>query len=104
MARLAFVMQLHKDCEAEYKRRHDVIWPELQQLLKANGISNYSIFLHPKTLQLFAFMQVPNAALLDTLSASLIMQKWWLHMRDIMETNDDASPVSQLLEEYFYLP
>jgi L-rhamnose mutarotase len=104
MVRLAFVMQLHKDCEAEYKKRHDVIWPELQQLLKANGISNYSIFLHPKTLQLFACMQMADAAGLNTLSASPVMQKWWLHMRDIMDTNDDSSPASQALEEYFYLP
>ncbi|HYJ37439.1 MAG TPA: L-rhamnose mutarotase, partial [Chitinophagaceae bacterium] len=32
--RIAFKMQLLKGYEAEYKKRHDDIWPDLQQLLK----------------------------------------------------------------------
>jgi len=32
------------------------------------------------------------------------MQKWWTYMKDIMETNDDHSPVSTSLKEVFYLP
>ena len=43
--RIAFKMQLFKGYEEEYKKRHDEIWPELQQLLKETGISDYSIFL-----------------------------------------------------------
>ncbi len=43
--RVGFKMQLHKGKEAEYKKRHDEIWPELAGLLKSSGISEYSIFL-----------------------------------------------------------
>ena len=35
MKRIAFKMQLNKGAEAEYKKRHDELWPELQQLLKS---------------------------------------------------------------------
>lgn len=44
MQRLAFKMKLHKGFEEEYKRRHDAIWPEMQQLLKETGVHAYSIF------------------------------------------------------------
>lgn len=30
--------------QAEYKRRHDAIWPEMKALLKSAGIRNYSIW------------------------------------------------------------
>jgi len=44
MNRVAFKMQLHKGFEEEYKKRHDALWPELEQLLKQTGISEYAIF------------------------------------------------------------
>ncbi len=53
MQRIAFKMQLRKGYEAEYKKRHDEIWPELKSLLKATGISEYSIFLDEQTNSLF---------------------------------------------------
>jgi hypothetical protein len=42
---IAFKMQLCPGFEAEYRKRHDAIWPELVRLLKEAGISDYSIFL-----------------------------------------------------------
>ncbi|WP_315817820.1 L-rhamnose mutarotase [Paraflavitalea speifideaquila] len=44
MTRVAFKMTLYKGFEEEYLKRHEVIWPELQELLKQTGISGYSIF------------------------------------------------------------
>ena len=40
MQRIAFKMQLNKGAEAEYKKRHDELWPELTELLKSTGISD----------------------------------------------------------------
>ena len=31
-------MQLNKGAEAEYKKRHDELWPELKALLKSMGL------------------------------------------------------------------
>lgn len=55
MDRVAFKMKLLPGCEAEYKKRHDEIWPELCDLLKQTGISEYSIFLDEETGTLFGF-------------------------------------------------
>jgi len=97
-------MQLFKGSEAEYKKRHDELWPELKQLLKENGISEYSIFLDTATNNLFGVMKSENPAILSDLPNNPVMQKWWKYMADIMETNADNSPVQISLEEVFYLP
>lgn len=101
--RVAFKMQLHKGKEAEYKKRHGEIWPELSSLLKSTGISEYSIFLDEKTNSLFGVLNIDNPLSLDDLPKHPVMQKWWKHMADIMETNADSSPVSIPLKEVFYL-
>ena len=103
MARIAFKMKLHKGFEVEYQKRHDELWPELQQLLKSAGISEYSIFLDAETNILFGVLKAENPATLDNLPANPVMKKWWAYMKDIMETNEDNSPVNIPLKEVFYL-
>jgi L-rhamnose mutarotase len=103
MDRVAFKMKLFTGCEAEYKRRHDEIWPELSALLKQTGISEYSIFLDEETGNLFGFLKAEDSQLLKSLPTQAIMQKWWAYMGDIMESNPDNSPVSVPLKEVFYL-
>lgn len=102
--RISFRMQLHKGFEAEYKKRHNALWPELNQLLKSTGISEYSIFLDETTNNLFGVMTANNLKALDELPSHPVMKKWWAFMKDIMETNSDNSPVSIPLKEVFYLP
>lgn len=104
MARRAFKMRLHRGFEEEYKKRHDALWPELKDLLKKSGVREYAIFLDQTTHTLFGVMQVDDAALLEALPGHPVMKKWWAHMRDIMETNPDDSPVTVPLQEVFYLP
>jgi len=103
MPRLAFKMKLHAGMEHEYKKRHDEIWPELSVLLKETGISDYSIFLDPETLDLFGVLEVTDPLALEQLPEHPVMRKWWNYMCDIMETNPDHSPVSVPLKEVFYL-
>ena len=104
MHRIAFKMQLFKGFEAEYRKRHNDLWPELQALLKRAGISEYSIFLDETTNSLFGFMKADDPKALDDLPTQPVMQRWWTYMKDIMETNADHSPVSIPLKEVFYLP
>lgn len=103
MPRLAFKMQLHTGQEAEYRRRHDELWPELRDLLKTTGISDYSIFLDEETHALLGVLTVENSALLDELPAQPVMRRWWAYMADLMVTNPDQSPVQSTLTEVFHL-
>ena len=104
MIRRAFKMQLHRGFEEEYRRRHDNLWPDLKDLLKKHGVSEYSIFLDKDTNTLFGVMQVEDPAQLENMPEHPVMKKWWAYMRDIMDTNPDNSPVSIPLKEVFYLP
>ena len=73
-------------------------------LLKSSGISDYSIFLDETTGSLFGVMKVNNKETLNDLPAHPVMRKWWAYMKDIMESNDDNSPVAVPLTQVFYLP
>ena len=101
--RIAFRMNLNPGQAAEYKRRHDDIWPELVTLLRQSGVSDYSIWLDPETHHLFATLVRDNGHTMDRLPQTEIMQRWWAMMGDIMETNPDTSPVQIELVEVFSL-
>lgn len=104
MTRVAFKMKLFEGCEEEYQKRHDALWPELEQLLKSTGIHEYSIFLDDTSHNLFGVLKAEDPKTLDDLPAHPVMQRWWKYMGDIMESNPDNSPVSIPLKEVFYLP
>ncbi|HVF96402.1 MAG TPA: L-rhamnose mutarotase [Flavisolibacter sp.] len=104
MHRVAFKMKLFPGFKEEYQRRHDELWPDLEQLLKQTGISEYSIFLDEETNSLFGVLKAQDRLALDNLPQHEVMQRWWKYMGDIMESNPDNSPVSIPLQEVFYLP
>ena len=58
--RKAFIMSVNPGAEEEYEKRHNPVWPELEKVLKDHGVSNYSIFLHPETHQLFGYAEIEN--------------------------------------------
>jgi L-rhamnose mutarotase len=96
-------MKLKPGFEAEYKRRHDEIWPELKKLLAAAGIFDYSIYLDERTGTLFAIHKLSNNNTADQLPNHPLQKKWWDYMSDIMETNDDKSPQQVHLREVFHV-
>ena len=96
-------MQLHPGQVEEYTRRHNPIWPELQQVLEAHGVRNYAIFLHPETLQLFACAEIESEARWQAIAETPICRKWWSHMRELMVTEPDDRPTSIALQEVFHL-
>ncbi len=103
LIRKGFVMQLNPGCKAEYQKRHDEIWPELVDVLKTHGGSNYSIFFHENTHQLFGYVEIENEQQWNKVAETEACQKWWAFMQDIMATNPDNSPQSIDLESVFYM-
>lgn len=104
MIRKAFLMKLKPGCQAEYERRHNPIWPELQIVLKEHGAHNYSIFLDRQTDNLFAYVEIQSEELWAQIAATEQCRRWWSHMKELMLTNADDSPVAVTLDEVFYLP
>jgi L-rhamnose mutarotase len=103
MQRHAFKMKLKPGVAAEYKKRHDEIWPELSREIRAAGISDYSIFLDEETLTLFAVQKLGDKNSAAGLPKNSIVRKWWNFMSPLMEVNPDNSPVVKPLNEVFHL-
>ena len=103
MIRKAFRMAVYPDQYAAYEQRHNPIRPELEEVLKAHGVHNYSIFLDPSDGSLFGYVEVEDEARWEAIASTETCRRWWKHMEALMPTHPDASPISEELREVFHL-
>ena len=103
MIRKAFKMSVHEDQQAEYTRRHNPIWRELEETLLAHGVRTYSIYLDPQTSELFAYAEIDSEERWAKVASTDVCRRWWRHMRELMPSNPDDSPVSTELREVFHI-
>jgi L-rhamnose 1-epimerase len=103
MIRKAFLMPVNPDAHAEYESRHRPIRDDLARVLKRHGVANYSIFLDEESSQLFGYAEIESEELWNAIAETDECKRWWAHMRDIMPTNDDNSPLSRELRDVFHL-
>lgn len=96
-------MQVDPAQHAEYAKRHNRIWPELEDTLKAHGVKSYSIFLDSRSSQLFAYAEIVDVAQWQSIAQTDVCRRWWRFMSDIMPANPDGSPVSHELKEVFHI-
>lgn len=86
----AFILTIRPGQIAEYRRRHDEIWPEMTAALKASGILHYEIYLHEPTSRVFGHMlrthQPDPSAPVDP-----IIGRWRHAMADILEMDGDQA-------------
>jgi L-rhamnose mutarotase len=102
--RKVFVMSVNPGSEAEYARRHQPIRPELEAVLNAHGVHNYSIFLLKKTGQLFAYAEIDSEGEWAKIAATPECQEWWHHMAELMPHHkEDHSPIAEDTVEVFHL-
>lgn len=98
-----FKMKLYPGMKEEYEKRHNNLWPEMQDMIHEYGGSNYTIFLDEETNTLFGYIELEDEARWAESADTEICRKWWDYMADIMETNPDNSPVSIDLTNVFHL-
>jgi len=103
MIRKAFRMSVHEDRHEDYARRHNPIWAELEETLLAHGVRSYSIYIDPKTSDLFAYAEVEDEERWRAIAATDVCRRWWRHMRELMPSRPDDSPVSRDLREVFHI-
>lgn len=96
-------MSVHSGAEEEYERRHRPIWTELEQVLLEHGVLTYTIFLDEATGSLFGYVEIESEERWNAIAQTPICRRWWSHMRDLMPSNPDDSPVSTELREVFHI-
>jgi L-rhamnose mutarotase len=100
---MAFRMQIRPGTEAEYLRRHQEIWPEMEEALRDAGFRNYSIYRD--SLVLFACFEADDP--LETwrrVRANPVDARWSAMMSDILLTEPDPDTGLPIpLPEMFHL-
>jgi len=103
MNRKAFKMKVYKQYHEEYKKRHDELWSEMLKMLRDKGLISYSIFLDEETSVLFGYVEYKDEMQWNSIPDEEINRKWWDYMADIMDTNDDNSPITKDLLEVLHI-
>jgi len=103
MERVGFTMRLLPGREAEYRRRHAEVWPEMLDALKAAGAHDYSIFIRGDDL--FAYLEVEDfARFREEMAAGEVNDRWQAEMARLIDPlTDPATGFHQRLDEIFHL-
>jgi len=103
MERVGFTMRLLPGAEAEYRRRHAAVWPEMLAALKAAGARDYSIFIRDDDL--FAYLEVEDfGAFRAAMAANPINDRWQADMASLIDPlTDPATGFHRRLDEVFHL-
>ncbi len=104
MERKAWMGRIRPGMQAEYKRRHDQLWPEMRAMLKEAGIRNYTIWSDGNLL--FGYYECEKGVEhADRVQAqSPVCARWNAYMEDVLELVMDPRTGSQpALECMFFL-
>lgn len=90
MSKHCFVLEVRPGYEDEYKRRHDEIWPELAEDIRAAGFRNYSIWRHG--LLLIGYFEIDDLSkAISKLTNSDANKRWGEYMGPIMKIEIDPA-------------
>ena len=103
MERVGFTMRLLPGAEAEYRRRHAAVWPEMLAALRAAGARDYSIFIRDDDL--FAYLEVEDfGAFRAAMAANPVNDRWQADMASLIDPlTDPATGFHRRLDEVFHL-
>jgi L-rhamnose mutarotase len=105
MKRICFVLQIRPDRLEEYKRQHQLVWPEMSAALRETGWNNYSLFLREDGL-LVGYLETDDfeRALAD-MAAREINDRWQREMADFFVSSSELLPdrMMEPLQEVFHL-
>ena len=103
MERVCFTFSIFEGQEAEYKKRHDEIWPELVDVIKAAGMQNYSLFR--RGTEIIAYVEcVPDAATcFAEVGKSEHNTRWSQWFTDVIVSLADENGELRRAEEVWHL-
>ena len=103
MQRLCFTFELHEGAEAEYKKRHDEIWPELVAAIKDAGFSNYSLFLRGTQVVAYAEIEPDLDTAMARLGESEHNARWSAWFEELIVNLTDARGNLMTFTEVWHL-
>ena len=79
----------------EYEERHDRLWPEMAELLREAGISNYTIWISGQELFGYSECEKGLAFALEAQAGSPVVERWNEHMKDVLDMQMDSETGAQ---------
>ena len=106
MQRIAFLLRLKQGMGPEYDKAHAAVWPEMLDLLKRSGISEYSIFRRDELLFLCMHIEGDFDTMWDKIDQDPVNQRWQRAMGAYFVPVPEVRPGERfaMMQEVFYLP
>ena len=105
MTRVCFLLKVRTEKLDEYRRRHDEVWPEMLDALRATGWHNYSLFLRPDGL-LVGYLETPDFEQARArMQSHPVNARWQAEMAPFFESLEQGAADTSMtpLEEVFHL-
>ena len=103
MERLCFTFDIRPGTEAEYKKRHDEIWPELVDAIKDSGFENYSLFRRGTQIVAYVECHPDVATAFAKLGPADVNARWSKWFEDVIVSLTDEDGQLYRLEEVWHL-
>jgi L-rhamnose mutarotase len=105
MERVCFLLRVRPDRLGEYRERHEAVWPEMLDALRATGWRNYSLFLADDGL-LVGYLETDDfEAAVAGMEQTEVNARWQADMAEFFELPDGERPDTGLrrLAEVFHV-
>lgn len=106
MQRVAFLLRLKPGAGPAYDEAHARVWPEMLQLLKSAGVSEYSIFRRDELLFLTMRVEQDFETTWRKIESDPVNTRWQEAMGAYFAPMGETLPGERfpMLREVFYLP
>jgi len=103
--RVCFTLSVRPDRLAEYRARHQNVWPDMLEALRASGWSNYSLFLREDGLLIGYVESDDFAAAQRAMEETEVNARWQAEMAEFFELPQGARPDTgfERVAEIFHL-
>ena len=100
MPRYCFELRVRPERIPEYVERHQAVWPEMQEALRATGWRNYSLFLRADGL-LIGYVEADDLTASQAAMEALdVNTRWQAEMAEFFDGTTPAEGFPQLTEVF----
>ena len=91
MQRVCLTFRLVSGREAEYRRRHVDVWPELEEAIKAEGIVSSAVYVAGGAVVVLVEHPTDVEGALERLGATEVNARWSEYFADVMATQPEQA-------------
>ena len=91
MQRVCLTFRLVSGLQDEYRRRHVEVWPELEEAIKAEGITSSVVYVAGDSVVVLVEHPTDIDGALERLGATEVNARWSEYFADVMATEPEQA-------------